>query len=329
VGVLAKGFHTIASPPVINSVTPQTVIASQPSTLVIAGSGIRDRLPCRTAWLSGVLGAARHRDNRPPRSRCPADLSGATPDAADCHDQRGHDGSRRGVRAAHRQTARPPMHRTRARRAATCLPPHGVLRGRLRERLGATSARGSSPRPRRTDVRQLPRSAQRGLGRRGGDTSTRRRGSSTRSAADDGTVARRERATSPRPSSARSETCWGGPTQRHAMLKGAHRSGDDPARPVLSTRSAAFDGAAALRSVEARRVSSIRSMRRRCPGFDLTPKHDRPSPRGSWVCTASAACAAASYASDPKRRDACRPIRLNVTLPRFLTSMTTTARGSR
>jgi hypothetical protein len=51
VGVFANGFHLIASPPVIDSVTPQTVNASQPSTLVIAGSGFAAGAT-PTAWLS-------------------------------------------------------------------------------------------------------------------------------------------------------------------------------------------------------------------------------------------------------------------------------------
>ena len=51
VGVFARGFHLIAAPPVIDSVTPQTVTASQPSTLVISGSGFAAGAT-PTAWLS-------------------------------------------------------------------------------------------------------------------------------------------------------------------------------------------------------------------------------------------------------------------------------------
>lgn len=39
VGVLANGYHMIAGPPVIDSVTPTTVIATQTTSLAIAGSG--------------------------------------------------------------------------------------------------------------------------------------------------------------------------------------------------------------------------------------------------------------------------------------------------
>ncbi|HET7502429.1 MAG TPA: IPT/TIG domain-containing protein [Kofleriaceae bacterium] len=51
VGVLGKGFHLIATPPVVRSVTAQTVIASQPATLVVAGSGFATG-STPTAWLS-------------------------------------------------------------------------------------------------------------------------------------------------------------------------------------------------------------------------------------------------------------------------------------
>lgn len=51
VGVFTKGFHLIASPPVIDSVTPQTVISSLPSTIVVAGTGFATGAT-PTAWLS-------------------------------------------------------------------------------------------------------------------------------------------------------------------------------------------------------------------------------------------------------------------------------------
>ncbi len=51
VGVFAKGFHLIASPPTIDSVTPQTVIASQPTSIVIGGTGFATGAT-PTAWLS-------------------------------------------------------------------------------------------------------------------------------------------------------------------------------------------------------------------------------------------------------------------------------------
>ena len=51
VGVLAKGFHVIPAPPAVDSVTPQTVISSQPSTLVVAGAGFAAGAT-PTAWLS-------------------------------------------------------------------------------------------------------------------------------------------------------------------------------------------------------------------------------------------------------------------------------------
>ncbi len=51
VGVLAKGFHVIASPPVITSVTPNTVISTQTTNIVVAGSGFATG-STPTAWLS-------------------------------------------------------------------------------------------------------------------------------------------------------------------------------------------------------------------------------------------------------------------------------------
>lgn len=51
VGVFARGFHLIASPPTIDSVTPQTVNASQPTPIVISGSGFATGAT-PTAWLS-------------------------------------------------------------------------------------------------------------------------------------------------------------------------------------------------------------------------------------------------------------------------------------
>lgn len=39
VGVLTAGFHVVATPPVIASVTPTTVVATQTTTLAVAGSG--------------------------------------------------------------------------------------------------------------------------------------------------------------------------------------------------------------------------------------------------------------------------------------------------
>jgi hypothetical protein len=51
VGVFANAFHLIATPPVVDTITPQTVIASQPTTLVVAGSGFETG-STPTAWLS-------------------------------------------------------------------------------------------------------------------------------------------------------------------------------------------------------------------------------------------------------------------------------------
>jgi hypothetical protein len=50
IGVLQKGYHVIASPPVITDITPQTVIASQPATLVVKGAGFAAGAT-PTAWL--------------------------------------------------------------------------------------------------------------------------------------------------------------------------------------------------------------------------------------------------------------------------------------
>lgn len=51
VGVLAQGFHLIANPPTITSVTPQTVISSITTTLAVSGSGFATGAT-PTAWLS-------------------------------------------------------------------------------------------------------------------------------------------------------------------------------------------------------------------------------------------------------------------------------------
>jgi hypothetical protein len=51
VGVFVRGFHLIASPPGIVSATPQTVNASQPTTIVLSGSGFATGTT-PTAWLS-------------------------------------------------------------------------------------------------------------------------------------------------------------------------------------------------------------------------------------------------------------------------------------
>ncbi|HEX7838620.1 MAG TPA: hypothetical protein VF469_14190, partial [Kofleriaceae bacterium] len=57
VGVFARGFHLIASPPGIDTVTPQTVIASQPTQIVISGSGFATGAT-PTAWLSACSAPA-------------------------------------------------------------------------------------------------------------------------------------------------------------------------------------------------------------------------------------------------------------------------------
>jgi hypothetical protein len=54
VGVLAKGFHLIANPPVITNVTPQSILSATTTPLTVTGSGFATP----TAWLQTCSGPA-------------------------------------------------------------------------------------------------------------------------------------------------------------------------------------------------------------------------------------------------------------------------------
>ena len=309
VGVLTKGFHVIASPPVISSVTPQTVISSQPATLVIGGSGFAAGTT-PTAWLSEC--------SAPPGVVAPITpfalpaIAGATPLQLNVTINASTMAA--GVVCVLRIVNGTPTSAANPCPAGgTCLP-HADFSAIASVNGSGNLGTWVQSSATSTDVRQLP-SARTRLGVVAGHVNTQTRFLYALGG-DNGTEA-----------SAKSDVVstqlsplgdmLGWTTQRNAMMKA--RTGQATVRlGQFIYALGGFDGAAALGSVERARILDPLDVPA-VPGIDLTPSATGLA-AGSWVYRVSGV-RAATYASDPSG-ETLPADPLNVTLP-DLTSMTT------
>lgn len=310
VGVLTKGFHVIASPPVISDVTPQTVIASQTSPIVVRGSGFAPGAT-PTAWLSQCSAPA---GIVPPVTpfALPA-IAGATPTQLNVTVNASTMAA--GVVCVLRIiNGRPTDASNPCPAGGTCLP--------FADFSAIASVNGSGnlgtwvqSSATSTDVKPLP-SARTRLGVVAGHVNTQTR-FLYQIGGDDGTEANaKSDVVSTQLSPLGDMLEW--TTQRNAMMKA--RTGQATIRlGQFLYAIGGFDGAAVLGSVERARILDPLDVPA-VPGIDLTPSTTGLA-AGTWVYRVSGV-RAANYASDPSGETlASDP--LNVTLP-DLTSMTTT-----
>jgi hypothetical protein len=310
VGVLAKGFHLIASPPVIDSVTPQTVISSQPSTLVLAGAGFATGAT-PTAWLSAC--------SAPPGVVAPTTplalpaISGATPKQLSVTINASTMAAGvvcvlRIINGAPADAANP------CSTGSTCLP--------FADFSAVASVNGSGnlgtwvqSSTTSTDVRQLP-SARTRLGVVAGHVNTQTRFLYA-IGGDDGTQANAKRDVASTQLSPLGDML-GWTAQRSALQ--VPRTGQATVRlGQFIYAMGGFDGTAALGSVERARILDPLDVPA-VPGIDLLPSTTGLG-AGTWVYRVSGV-RPASYASDPGG-ETLPSDPLNVTLP-DLTNLTMT-----
>ena len=302
VGVLAKGFHVIAAPPVITSVTPQTVISSQTSALVIAGSGFAPGAT-PTAWLSEC--------SAPPGVLVPVTpfalpaIAGATPLQLNVTINAGTMAA--GVVCVLRIINGTPTSAANPCPAGgTCLP-HADFSAVASVNGSGNLGTWIQSSPTSTDVRPLPAPRTR-LGVVAGHVNTQTRFLYA-VGGDDGTEANAQRAVVSTQLSPLGDML-GWTTQRNAMM--APRTGQATIRlGQFLYALGGFDGTATLGSVERARILDPLDVPA-VPGIDLTPSATGLA-TGTWVYRVSGV-RAASYASDPNGETlASDP--LNVTLP--------------
>jgi len=310
VGVLAKGFHVIAAPPVITSVTPQTVISSQPSTLVIGGAGFATG-STPTAWLSEC--------SAPPGVVAPVTpfalpaIAGATPMQLNVTINASTMAP--GVACVLRIINGTPTSAANPCPAGgTCLPHadfSAVASVNGSGNLGTWVQSSATS----TDVRQLPSPRTR-LGVVAGHVNTQTRFLYALGG-DDGTEANAKSAVVSTQLSPLGDML-GWTTQRNAMMK--PRTGQATIRlGQFIYAMGGSDGTAALASVERARILDPLDVPA-VPAIDLTPSATGLA-AGTWVYRVTGV-RAANYASDPNGETlASDP--LNVTLP-DLASMTAT-----
>jgi hypothetical protein len=311
VGVLASGFHVIASPPVISDVTPQTVISSQPATLVVRGTGFAAGAT-PTAWLSecsapvGIV---------PPITpfALPA-ISGATPTQLSVTINAGTMAAgvvcvMRIINGAPTNAANPcPI-------GGACLP--------FTDFSAIASVNGSGnlgtwvqSSATSTDVRPLPNARTR-LGVVAGHVNTQTRFLYA-VGGDDGTEAHAKNEVNATQLSPLGDML-GWTAQRNLMTKA--RTGQATIRlGQFLYALGGFDGTAATGTVERARILDPLDVPQ-VPGIDLTPSATGLA-AGSWVYRVSGV-RAASFASDPGG-ETLPSDPLNVTLP-DLTNLTATS----
>jgi hypothetical protein len=310
VGVLANGFHVIAAPPVISSVTPQTVIASQTSTLVVGGSGFAAGAT-PTAWLSAC--SAPPGVVTPPTPFALPAVAGATPTALNVTINASTMAA--GVVCVLRIINGTPTDAANPCPAGgTCLP--------FTDFSAVASVNGSGnlgtwvqSSATSTDVRELPRPRTR-LGVVAGRVNTQTRFIYAMGG-DDGVEANAKRdITSTQLSPLGDMLGW--TAQRNSMMSA--RTGQATIRlGQFLYAIGGFDGTAVLGSVERARILDPLDVPA-VPAIDLTPSATGVA-AGAWVYRMSGV-RAASYASDPNG-ETLPADPLNVTLP-DLTSMTET-----
>lgn len=302
VGVLAKGFHLIAAPPVVTSVTPQTVISAQPTTLVVSGSGFATGAT-PTAWLSAC--------SAPPGVITPITpfalpaISGATPGQLSITVPGSTMASSvvctlRIINGTPADAANP------CPAGGTCLP--------YADFSAIASVNGSAnlgtwvqSSPTSTDVRELPNARTR-LGVVAGHVNTQTRFLYA-TGGDDGAEAHaKDDVTSTQLSPLGDMLGW--TAQRGAMLH--PRTGHAAIRiGQFIYAIGGFDGTAALRGVERARILDPLDAPA-VPQIDLTPSASGVA-AGTWVYRVSGV-RGASYASDPAG-ETLPSDPLNVTLP--------------